>query len=144
MHKRDSYEDIIQFPHHVSHKRKPMTQYQRAAQFSPFAALTGHHEAICETARLTEEKIQLDEDTKEILNKKLVLILENKKQRVPVKVTYFVQDLYKKGGSYQVYEGYLKEIDDINHEIIFEDKTKIKINNILDIQSTLFLNITWI
>lgn len=144
MFEKDTYEDIINLPHPISKKRKPMSQYQRAAQFSPFSALTGYDYAIYEAARITDQKIELDEDEKLNLNRKLMKILENKKQRIPVKVTYFVKDLYKSGGFYQIHEGVIKKIDEIYHRIFFEDKTKIDIDNIIDIQNVLFPDEDWL
>ena len=85
----NNYEDIINLPHHVSTKRPQMPLKDRAAQFAPFAALTGHDEAIKETARLTDERIELDESTLAILNDKIQIILDNLDIEPEITVTYF-------------------------------------------------------
>ena len=89
----DNYEDIINLPHHVSKKRKRMSQIDRAAQFSPFAALTGYDAAILETGRLTDKRVELDEGTKAILNEKLTIIADFIKEQPEVTITYSVNCL---------------------------------------------------
>lgn len=131
------YESIINLEHPTSLVHKRMSRLQRAAQFAPFAALTGHDAAIIETARLTEKYHELDEDSKGFLNEKLQIINELKNLEVPVTFTYFVKDLKKSGGSYQTKTGIIKKIDEVLREIIFKDKSKILIDDIVDIQSEL-------
>lgn len=136
----NTYEDIINLPHHVSIKHPHMTKSARAAQFAPFAALTGHSEAIKETERLTTKRIELDNDLKIILDNKLQLILDNIKNNHEVSFTYFVNDTLKSGGKYITITGIVKKIDTVNNYIILSDKTKIPINEIININSNLFNN----
>lgn len=133
--KKDDYSDIISLEHPVSKKHAHMSLYDRAAQFSPFSALTGHEAAIAETGRLTQEKMELDEDAKEQLDEKIQVLLQqqNTKKRVWVQVVYFVPDLVKEGGAYQTYRGYLKRLDGYRRKLIFEDATEIKLDAIYDI-----------
>jgi len=134
----NSYDDIINLPHHVSTKRPQMSRIDRAAQFAPFAALTGHDEAIKETARLTDERIELDESTLSILNDKIQIILDNLDIAPEVTVTYFKPDNKKFGGAYINHTGVVKRIDDFEKTVIFTDKVIIQIEDILDIQGTVF------
>ncbi len=133
--KKDDYSDIISLEHPVSKKHAHMSLYDRAAQFSPFSALTGHEAAIAETGRLTQEKMELDEDAKEQLDEKIQVLLQqqNTKKRVWVQVVYFVPDLVKEGGAYQTYRGYLKRLDGYRRKLIFEDALEIKLDAIYDI-----------
>lgn len=134
----NNYEDIINLPHHVSTKRPQMPLKDRAAQFAPFAALTGHDEAIKETARLTDERIELDESTLAILNDKIQIILDNLDIEPEITVTYFKPDDKKSGGIYIDHTGVVKRIDDFEKTVIFTDKVIIPIEDILDIQGTVF------
>ena len=134
----DNYNDIINNPHHTSKTRKRMSQSNRAAQFAPFAALTGYDASISEAARLTDTKIELDDKTKEILNMKLSFLKDHIKDRPYVTITYFVPDTKKDGGSYVDYSGNIRVIDEIKHSIIFTDRTTISIDVIYDIQSEIF------
>lgn len=130
----NNYEDIINLKHHVSIKHPQMSIMSRAAQFAPFAALTGYDESVKESARRTSKKIELDNDYKTILNKKLeYIILMNYKNKVSF--VYFQKDLKKEGGKYIEKEGVIKKIDNIEGYIILEDKTKIKIDDIIEINS---------
>ena len=131
----DKYEDIINLPHHVSSKHPQMSLYERSAQFAPYAALTGHGDAIKETGRLTTDRLELDEEEKEILDRKMYIIQENLQNRHKIRFTYFIPDLKKDGGKYVEYTGIVKKIDTYKNVIIFEDKTEIKINEIVDITS---------
>ena len=135
----DNYNDIINNPHHTSKTRKRMSQSNRAAQFAPFAALTGYDAAIGEAARLTETRIELDDKTKEILNMKLSFLKDHIMDRPYVTITYFVPDPKKDGGAYVDYNGNIRVIDEIKHSIIFTDRTTISIDVIYDIQSEIFL-----
>ena len=128
-----NYEDIINLPHHTSTKHPRMTKSARAAQFSPFAALTGYDDAIKETGRLTDKKIELTEEEKLILNDKLLTINNNLKNNPKVIITYFEHDKTKEGGQYLSYTGHIKKIDMIKLNITLIDKTKININEIIDI-----------
>lgn len=132
------YDDIINLPHHQSTTHPHMSNYDRAAQFSPFAALTGHDAAIKETARLTHRKIELDEYIKEDLNGKLQIIGDNIGVDKEVTITYFQPDEKKAGGAYLTISGCVKKIDEYNQTVIFADKTSIPIEQIVEIKSELF------
>ena len=107
----EKYGDIIHLPHPVSEKHPRMPMQDRAAQFSPFAALTGYEEAIYETGRLTEERAELDEEEKAILDRKQRLLLEKLDELPTLTVTYFVPDEKKSGGAYIRKAGNLKKIN---------------------------------
>lgn len=134
----DNYNDIINNPHHTSKTRKRMSQSNRAAQFAPFAALTGYDAAIGEAARITETKIELDDKTKEILNMKLAFLKNHIKDRPYVTITYFVPDSKKEGGAYVDYSGNIRVVDEIKHSIIFTDRTTVAIEMVCDIQVKIF------
>lgn len=136
----DQYADIINLPHHQSSTRPHMTLHDRAAQFSPFAALTGHDAAIAETARLTDKRIQLSEDKIAALNEKLQMIKELLPERPEVCLTYFVPDEKKDGGAYITKAGCIKKIDQLNGVITLTDQTSVPFDDILNIESTLFSN----
>lgn len=133
----NKYQSIINMKHPTSIKHPRMSRIQRAAQFAPFAALTGHDAAIQETARLTDKKIELDEEQLVMLNEKLQIISEFKHLEEPVKIIYFVKDSKKAGGKYQEKIGIIKRIDEIERKIIFQDKSYIDIDDILEIDSDL-------
>ncbi len=125
------YNDIIHLPHHTSSRRPPMPMLNRAAQFSPFAALTGYDAAIQETARLTEQKIELDEYEKSALDEQLKFA----EAHIPVEmtVTYFEPDRHKDGGSYRTITGILKKIDHYKGDLIMQEGLKISIDSIIHI-----------
>ena len=127
------YDDIINLPHHQSPTRPHMPNHDRAAQFSPFAALTGHEDAVRETARLTEGKIQLDEDAKIALDEKLRFLLESG-GRQQASITYFEPDNKKAGGAYLSVTGIIKNINGLKRTVTMEDGTEIPIDDILDIR----------
>lgn len=131
------YDDIIDLPHHQSATRPHMSVHDRAAQFSPFAALTGYEAAVSETARLTEGKIELDEDAREALDEKLQFLQESAGGQ-QVSVTYFQPDIRKKGGAYLSVSGIIKKINTYERVIVLEDGTTISVDDILDIQSEIF------
>lgn len=135
------YSDIINLEHHVSKKRPQMSMDARAGQFAPFAALTGYDEAVKETGRTTEEKIILTEESKELLNNKINYIMNQDYQNIEVTFTYFVEDTKKSGGKYINKKGIIKKIDLTHEYILLYDKTKININDILDIDSEILLKI---
>ena len=128
--KMNDYEDILYLQHHVSKKYPQMSHENRAAQFSPFAALSGHEAAIKETARITQEKIELDETQKVILDEKLYYLKYNPQV---IEITYFVKDEYKAGGQYQQIIGKIKKILEYKRMIIMEDGTEFLIDDIKDI-----------
>ena len=128
-----NYDDIINLQHHVSSKRKPMSLYNRAAQFAPFAALTGYDEQINEEGRIVQEKLELDTDRVNMINDKLNYINNNIKDNIKVEVEYFVKDRFKDGGIYETYTGIIKRIDTVNKRIIFKNNYEILFDNIYDI-----------
>ena len=134
----NNYEDIINLHHHVSKKRPQMSIEARSAQFAPFAALTGYDDAVKETARLTDERLELDDGQKEILNNKLIYILENINLKIEVKFTYFKADKKKNGGKYIDKIGIVRKVDMIEQYVQFIDKSKIDIEDIISIEYTLF------
>ena len=125
------YDDIINLPHHVSSRHPQMPMMNRAAQFSPFAALTGYEDAVRETARLTDEKIELDEYEKEELDRKIQWIGSHLDEHIPVSITYFHLDDKKAGGSYEEIVDTIRKINVYEHEILLAKGTKIPIMNIL-------------
>lgn len=132
------YADIIGLPHHTSRTRPRMSTSARAAQFSPFAALTGHGAAVEETARLTDERIVLDDNAKAILDGKLQIIAEHLDDLPEVTFTYFEPDKRKSGGAYVSITGQVKEIDEYERMIKLCDGIKIPIMQIFGISSGLF------
>lgn len=133
MNETHEYDDIINLEHHVSKNHQPMSMESRAAQFAPFAALTGHEEAVKETERITDSKKIIDENYKNILDEKIALLQNNINNSPLVSVTYFVKDAKKDGGKYNTITGNLKKIDSYERIIILKDKTKISIQDIIDI-----------
>lgn len=127
------YDDIIDLPHHISMKHPQMSLEARAAQFAPFAALTGYDDAVKETARLTNERIDLDEEAKMMLDAKLQVIREQLSEKPLVTITYFVPDAKKDGGKYVTTNGSVKKIDDYKHLIILDNSVEIPIDEIIDI-----------
>lgn len=125
------YDDIINLSHHVSSRHPQMPMMNRAAQFSPFAALTGYDDAVRETARLTDEKIELDEYEKEELDRKIQWIGSHLDERIPVSITYFQPDDKKAGGVYEKIVDTVRKINVYEHEILLAKGTKIPIMNIL-------------
>ena len=128
------YDDIINLPHHQSTERAHMSLHDRAAQFAPFAALSGHEEAIEETARLTDEKVTLDESAIEKINEKLYEISQNLSEKWNVTITYFRPDAQKKGGAYLTDVGSIKKIDEIEKIVIMDSGMKIKMEQIVGIE----------
>ena len=132
------YDDIIDLPHHQSDVHPHMPLQDRAAQFAPFAALTGHEAAIQETQRLTDRQIQLDEDALETLDEKLELIREHLGTEAEVTFTCFVPDEKKDGGAYATCSGSVKKLDLYARTILLLDNTVISLDKIVDIQGDLF------
>lgn len=128
------YRDIIDLPHPVSKKHPPMARKDRAAQFAPFAALTGHKEAVKERERQTESKRILSDGRKLLINEVLQKIKEQRKQRPVISVTYFVKDLYKTGGMYITEVRTMKDINELERQLICADGTKIWIPDIYQIE----------
>lgn len=133
-----TYDDIIHLPHHVSTKHPHMALIDRAAQFSPFAALTGHGAAIKETARLTDERVELDEYMKNVLSNKLQIIAERLKDKPEIEITYFQPDEKKNGGAYVTAAGSVKKIDEYERIVVMTDRKEISIDDIVAIEGQIF------
>lgn len=129
---KKDYSDIIDLPHHVSEKHPQMSLYDRAAQFSPFAALTGYDAAIEETGRFTEERAMLDEMRKKELDEKLKAII-NDSSGTPVSISFFAPDSKKEGGSYREISSKTIRIDTYKREIRTIEGTRIPFDDIVDI-----------
>lgn len=134
----NKYNDIIDLPHHVSLSRKRMSNIERAAQFSPFAALTGHEAAIEETARLTETKRDPDDEIKKSISDKLSYLVSQKQMKYPVYITYFIHDEKKDGGRYSVKKCTVNNIDSVTGIVTLEPGGKIMIDDIYDISGEIF------
>lgn len=135
---KKSYDDIINLPHHVSATRPHMSAIDRAAQFSPFAALTGYGDAIKETARLTGEKVELDEYMKDVLSVRLQIIVDQLKEHPEIAITYFQPDEKKNGGAYVTVIGRAKKIDEYERVVVMTDGTRIPIDEIASIDGQIF------
>ena len=133
----NKYEDIINLPHHVSRQHPQMSMEARAAQFAPFAALTGYGDEVRDTGRLTDQRIELDEELKTIINNKLQIIQEQIALKPKLTITYFVPDKKKSGGEYVTITGIVKKIDTYNQLIIFTDNMAIPINEIIKIKGNI-------
>ena len=134
----DRYDYIINLPHHVSKTHLPMATPDRAAQFSPFAALAGYDGAIKETARLTDERVELDEAEKNILDQKLSIVEEQLCNEPEITVTFFRPDEKKVGGAYVSISGIVNKIDYYKRAVLMQDGTRIKIEDISNITGGLF------
>ena len=128
------YDDIINLPHPTSKKHPRMSRQNRAAQFSPFAALTGYDAEIREIARQTEKKKQLSEDQWDILNEKIMELLKLPHKPVRAVVTYFVPDSKKEGGTYRKKDCYIDKISMEKRVLLLENKEKIFFDEIWDIE----------
>lgn len=129
----NEYDDIINLPRHQSTKHAHMSRINRAAQFAPFAALTGYDAAIHETARFTNEKLELEEEGINILNEQIQLIYERISEKPYVEIIYFLPDIRKSGGEYVTVSGNVRRIDDFKREIIFTDDLRIPMDDIYSI-----------
>jgi len=134
------YDDILYLPHPTSAKHPRMPLADRAAQFSAFRALSGHEDAIGETERLTDRRIELSEEMKAELDMKQQLLADAVPTRSEVSVTWFKPDGKKDGGAYVTSTGRLKKVDDYERVIVLIDGTRIPLDDVLDIQSELFQN----
>ena len=133
-----SYDDIIDLPHPTSAKHPRMPVADRAAQFSPFAALTGYEAAVQETARLTDERIELNEDELAALDEKLRTVLAWNGEAPLVSITYIQADDRKAGGSYNTAQGYIRKLDELRRVIVMQDGSKIPVDDVLEISSKIF------
>ena len=132
------YDDIINMPHHVSKKRPQMSPLDRAALFSPFAALTGHEDAITEASRTTEKRIDLDENSIEILNEKMKILKEKLAEKPVISFTYFKPDEKKDGGAYLTVTGIVKKIDEYKHILFLEEGQSILFRDLVSIDGNIF------
>lgn len=134
----NKYDDIINLKHHISKNHQQMTMENRASQFSPFSALEGYETSIIETTREVDKKINLCEEDENILNNKIQILDDNIKLKYDVKIKYFIKDSFKDGGEYLEVIDKIRKIDKVNREIILENKQRIKIDDIINIESVLF------
>lgn len=134
----ETYDDIIHLPHHVSKRHPQMSLYNRAAQFAPFAALTGYEEAIIETARLTAPKVDMMEDNQQLLDRKLALLSHSLIEQPTVSITYFQPDKKKSGGQYLTITGVIKSIRDSERVILMADGKSVSIDTIISIDGDIF------
>ena len=132
------YNEIMGLPHHVSKNRPQMPMSDRAAQFAPFAALTGYDAAIKETGRLTDERIELDVEALSALDMKYQILMEALDEAPEVTITYFQPDERKAGGKYVSAVGAVKKIDDFERRITMRDGTRIPTDDVLSIDGELF------
>lgn len=131
--KTDRYEDIMHLPHHVSGHHPQMPEGDRAAQFAPFAALTGYEDAIREAARLTDPEILLDEEVKAQLDRKLEFLEKHLSEQPEITVTYFCPDSRKDGGAYHRIRGKIRRIDPVRKVLCMTDGREIRMEHISDI-----------
>lgn len=134
------YEDIVHLPHHVSRNHPPMPRTDRAAQFAPFAALTGHDAAIKETARLTDAELEVSDSAVDVLNRQHLILLEHLSEQPEVAFTYFVPDERKAGGSYVTKAGKIQKINEFERTYILTDKSVIPMEHLLAMECDLFGN----
>ena len=128
------YDDIINLPHPVSETHPPMARADRAAQFSPFAALTGYDAAVRETARVTQPRVELDEGVKAELNRQLNQILERLPEQPQVSLTYFVPDARKSGGAYRTVTGQVKKMDGVARTLTLADRTVVPMEELVAVE----------
>ena len=128
------YEDMLYLEPPVSKIHRKMSISERAAQFMPFAALTGYEDLIRESSRITQRRIELSETEIDELKNNLEILHEHEKEKPMIKVMYFLHDLKKNGGSYQTVEKHLHRIDDIEKKIIFKDRTTIQFDDIISVE----------
>ena len=128
------YAVIAGLPHHVSQVHPQMSMEDRAAQFSPFAALTGYGDVILETQRLTDEKVELDEEALALLNEKYQMLMSRMDEQPVVQITYFQPDERKEGGSYVTVTGVVRRVDDVMRKITMQDGNEIEMEKILNVE----------
>lgn len=134
----DNYDDIIHFPRHVSKRHPQMSLYNRAAQFAPFAALTGYGAAIAETARQTSPKIEMMEDDRQLMDRKLSILSSHLEEEPTISITFFQPDGRKEGGQYLTITGIVKAIRTNERIIMMKDRTNISIDTIVGLEGELF------
>ena len=140
---RKKYADIIDLPHHQSDTRPKMSNYDRAAQFSPFAALTGHADSIKETARLTDEYSEPSEEMKAIMNEKILFLMEQLENQPEITITFFKPDEKKQGGAYITITGVVKKIKTYERQIQMTTGDLIPIDMIFGIEGAIFSKIDY-
>ena len=140
---RNKYADIIDLPHHQSDARPKMSNYDRAAQFSPFAALTGHADSIKETARLTDEYSEPSEEMKAIMNEKILFLMEQLENQPEITITFFKPDEKKQGGAYITITGVVKKIKTYERQIQMTTGDLIPIDMIFGIDGEIFSRIDY-
>ena len=128
------YDDIINLPHHVSAERPHMPMIDRAAQFKPFAALTGYDAAIVETARLTDAKRELTEEQKEAIGIQLRALRDRLKTDPQVSVTWFVPDSRKAGGAYKTVSGAARRVDEMRGVLEMRSGAVIAFDDIISLE----------
>lgn len=128
----EKYKDMLHLPHPVSPTHPRMALQDRAAQFSPFAALTGYDDALKETARLTDRFIELDEDRKQEIDRQISYLQQHRGEEITVKITYFVPDVRKDGGAYNTLEGCVQKIDENSRSLRIQG-TEIPVERIYEI-----------
>ena len=134
MRMNNRYDEIMELPHHVSTTRPQMPMSDRAAQFAPFAALTGYDSAIKETGRLTDERIELDEEALTALDRKYQLLIEALDDAPEVTIIYFQPDERKAGGQYVSATGTVKKVDTFGRRILLQDGTSIPLDSVYDLR----------
>ena len=134
----EKYKDIINLPHKQSSKRPHMSLLDRAAQFAPFAALVGYDDAIKETGRLTDDRIELSEENLATLNSRYQILVDHLDEEPEVTITYFVPDIYKTGGSYISKTGVVKKLDAYERLITMTDGAKIQMDDVLTLEGDIF------
>ncbi len=137
----DHFDDIINLPHPDPKHHQRMPMLERAAQFLPFAALTGYDDSVREEARLTDKQVAIGEDAAEELDRRMALLREHLPEMPLVTITYFVPDSRKDGGRYLSATGRIKKMDDYGQTILLENNPPIAIQHVLDIESELFQDI---
>ena len=126
------YDDMLHLPHHVSPTRRRMTMAERAAQFSPFAALVGYEDAVRETGRVVGQRVELSDEEKAVLDRKQRVILE-------AIVTYFRPDSRKDGGEYVRHTGAVKKVREIERALVFVDGVEVPFGDVVELAGDLFL-----
>ena len=134
MRMNNRYDEIMELPHHVSKTRPQMPMSDRAAQFAPFAALTGYDSAIKETGRLTDERIELDEEALTALDRKYQLLMDTLDDAPEVTIIYFQPDERKAGGQYVSATGTVKKVDTFGRQILLQDGTRIPLDSVYDLR----------
>lgn len=134
----EKYIDIINMPHHVSKNHPHMSKYERAAQFAPFAALSGYEDIIEEEGRLTDNRIEINEEAKFILDRKMQILMNSIYEKPFISITYFVPDEKKSGGEYVTLDEKIKKIDILKQVIVADNDVLIPVNEIVDMQGGIF------